>query len=982
MIQVAVSQHSMLNRLTITARSDGAFGIYASHSAIKGNLKRRCSTAQQVVRCLDNWLVKGGAQEAAEMQQFWDKAKGGVAQAQSALHASNLVANLMQSHGDAITDLEATDVGDGFIYLTAMHTATGHSIERCYASLALAQADMREWVDRLSRLNTTQMAPPPVRDHGLRLKSRVTQPEYRDALRPSAMGRSSGPGRGHSKPKAQESSGNMMIDYLSARCNSLEEELAQCVEERDTAMGERDCLLKFQASVCDEVHPKPFETNESQRRQVLHDLVGDGYSQSELSSDIFRHITAVMQVIERKVGADPVKKMQLADRIAQRARGREATIDKQYHNMCQGIFKSLKQFLGDLTDTYKTRPTNQVRQIMQTVVTAMMADCDHSSQRYLAEQLEIDRHWLRDGKARAMTFHEEGLLDQIADTRGAERNDKLPQLWRNFCRDYWFRHCRPGEKMRDKMRHPKDRSDPELYDIYYRERMIADLYKGCSKDGLVEHPVQPIEDTDDLETRKVKKGFKVSERVFRDEKPFNIKDAKREQCLCIWHLRWEFLAEGFYNKWQTLRTDANTKCDCPHLKTGTALRRHLMCPRPEGATDDKIECVNQACSKCKDMKRLQICGKCLAAFDGQQFKYQIYGRREITKQRGRKAVDDDWTPSDSRISGEAAKSKPDFVLTETPFSTDNGEGLLDYMKEYWSTYIQHHDLSKHQDRDWENQRRYFPRGTFVSTQDYSENYHHQAKKEHQSAYFVEIGSTVYGMVIRVHLSDIGTEDELKARGVEPVVSDAQRVEINDLFEELGEPAIVTISHIVCSSDLVHDEAMVQHCNDCILMPWMEQIKATGVSWKRHHARSDGCKKQFKDGTQFWWISKYHERFGTHLEWNFFCRQVPTPCTDCRVMSLAVQLPWQRYIGPRYLLCTYYPLVMCCLLLLFCFAFALFAAYIIFTAYVVFTTHNYTICCACIVCCLYNICCLCSILCIYYLVRALIVCTTERALLVV
>ena len=160
---------------------------------------------------------------------------------------------------------------------------------------------------------------------------------------------------------------------------------------------------------------------------------------------------------------------------------------------------------------------------------------------------------------------------------------------------------------------------------------------------------------------------------------------------------------------------------------------------------------------------------------------------------------------------------------------------MDYLHEYWPIYIAHHDLSKHQDCDWEDQRCHFPRGTFVSTQDYSENYHHEAKNEYQSAYFVEIGSTVYGMVIRVHLSDIGSEAVLKAQGLEPMMSDAERIVLEAMFEELGEPPILTISHIVMSSDLTHDAAMVQHCNDKILLPWMEQIKAPGVSWKKHHA---------------------------------------------------------------------------------------------------------------------------------------------------
>ena len=111
-------------------------------------------------------------------------------------------------------------------------------------------------------------------------------------------------------------------------------------------------------------------------------------------------------------------------------------------------------------------------------------------------------------------------------------------------------------------------------------------------------------------------------------------------------------------------------------------------------------------------------------------------------------------------------------------------------------------------------------------------------------------STIYGMFIRVHLSDIGTEAKLVARGMDPVVTDAERLELEKLFEQLGEPAILTISHIAMSSDRIHDAAMVQHCNDKVLMPWMERIKARGVTWVRHHAWSDGCKAQFKCGTPF------------------------------------------------------------------------------------------------------------------------------------
>jgi hypothetical protein len=348
-------------------------------------------------------------------------------------------------------------------------------------------------------------------------------------------------------------------------------------------------------------------------------------------------------------------------------------------------------------------------------------------------------------------------------------------------------------------------------------------------------------------------------------------------------MRFEYLAEALYNYWKDRRDKCKIKCECPYLKTGTALRHHCIYPRPENRTYDKIECVRQACRQCKNLKRLQTCDKCATAFEGSLIKYQIYGKREFVRKRGKAAVDPDFTLHESRQTG-TIESKPDFVLVETPYAD-----FAEYLEEYWPTYIAHHGISKHQDMDWEQQRTLFPRGTFISTQDYSENYHHEAKKEYQSAYFVEIGSTVYGMVFRVHLDDIGTEAELRAKGMDPVVSDDQRVELKALFEKLGEPAILTISHIVMSTDLLHDAAMVQHCNDKFLIPWMEKIKAAGVTWVRHHARSDGCKAQFKCGTQFLWISSFYERHGIHLEWNLFCschgKDISDPeCGTCKIAA--------------------------------------------------------------------------------------------------
>jgi hypothetical protein len=139
------------------------------------------------------------------------------------------------------------------------------------------------------------------------------------------------------------------------------------------------------------------------------DTVGSGYSEKELSRTVFNHVNAVMLKIRNLVGDDAVKALQLSDMLQQRARGQLHTQDAhdhKYMQMCTGVFESLKMFLNDLQAQYKTKAPNDIRRVMQTVVTAIMSHFDNTSQRYLVSKLELDRSWLTAGKARALSFYE------------------------------------------------------------------------------------------------------------------------------------------------------------------------------------------------------------------------------------------------------------------------------------------------------------------------------------------------------------------------------------------------------------------------------------------------------------------------------------------------------------------------------------------------------------------------------------------------
>ena len=752
--------HPNLSKLTVSKRKNG-WGVYAKHRGISRPLKGPRREAEQLHGYINNWLQL--AEEAAtsvdvhashtptssihEHDEVATLVPVAPDPTYGASHLSALASTFLASHEDLI-ELSATEV-DGFVYVTAVHEGTLYSIERCYQSWLLAKNDVISWIGSLAERNTTARAPlhsadAQHRDYNLRNDE---QRSYDDTVRrPKAIGRCAGPDcAGALKPaqKKVASIERQMVEILRKKCDDLEKDLLHSSKLQGKLQKRCDELQakngQLAAAMANELFSEPSTITNHEKggrpANSFFDAVGVGYSDKELSGTVFNHVNTVMKTIRGLVGDDAVKALQLSDKLQQRARGQIHTEDiheRKYTQMCIGVFRSIKTFLNDLQQQYNTKAPNDVRRVMQTVVTAFMSHFDSTSHRYLAEKLQLDRSWLAAGKVRALSFYEEGLMDCIAESRESLHKNRIPGVWRRYCHDHWLASCRAGEKMRDKLRNPKDRSAKELYTIHFREHPIHEMHKDCVQQGVEKWPIYDpddflIFDDDDFEDIRVRSGFKVSQRVYRDRKPFQIRTTARDQCLCIWHLRFEYLAEAHYNHWKARREEGKVKCTCPQLSTGTALRRHCVCPRPADTLNDKIECINQVCRHCRDLKLLQICAGCQAAFKGKSISYQIYSKREFTRKKGTNAVDPDFTLHESRQTGNR-ETKPDFVLVES-----SHDEFMDYLLEYWPIYIVHRDISKHQDRDYEDQRSHFPRGAFINTQDYSENYHHEAKKEYQSA---------------------------------------------------------------------------------------------------------------------------------------------------------------------------------------------------------------------------------------------------------
>ena len=143
------------------------------------------------------------------------------------------------------------------------------------------------------------------------------------------------------------------------------------------------------------------------------------------------------------------------------------------------------------------------------------------------------------------------------------------------------------------------------------------------------------------------------------------------------------------------------------------------------------------------------------------------------------------------------------------------------------------------------------------------------KYEHVSRYFNEIGFTLYGAVLTFHAEDLG-DSAFEGVGGFSGSEAKQKLLGQYATEKPGEPALVTITLAIVSTDLTHNPAFVQHVNDNIITPFAKQHAAPGVKFTVHYVDSDGCPNQFDLADQYLWISGQQERHGIRMDWSLNC----------------------------------------------------------------------------------------------------------------
>ena len=184
----------------------------------------------------------------------------------------------------------------------------------------------------------------------------------------------------------------------------------------------------------------------------------------------------------------------------------------------------------------------------------------------IGETLGLDRHMISKCQRRFDQL-DDGEWEELFDDRQALRSDIMDGTWVEFARKYWtdsfladpetgeaYNFVRRSEKMSDEMRDPSDRKSKDRYRIFWLEEKVNVMYEAMKKAGKYAHG----------------DSFHMSWPYFLSLRPFWVKDATRDTCMCIYHLRWREFANGLTEYRKSLRREQvslwrNIWSTCMHM---------------------------------------------------------------------------------------------------------------------------------------------------------------------------------------------------------------------------------------------------------------------------------------------------------------------------------------------------------------------------------------------------------------------------------
>jgi hypothetical protein len=360
-------------------------------------------------------------------------------------------------------------------------------------------------------------------------------------------------------------------------------------------------------------------------------------------------------------------------------------------------------------------------------------------------------------------------------------------------------------------------------------------------------------------------GVSIGLRSFQQFKPYYIRTMKdRNVCCCKAHVEMDLLKEAL-NKFRRHGHPTDCTCDCSicsvenHAAAGspdcgpcvaskvtiTSVRQWMeeaVCPKLEGQEWHQRKCIFGHCENC-GVHRLSWCKRELDREEGLSIEWEAFQYVELEEpaqiRREKKKGMAESAPKKVKRLRMVHKqtSLPDFK-----------EQVLSKME----TFLIHNFRSRWQSEQFKLCLRSFPKGTIVSSIDFSENYTFKSQNEIQTQHWDNRQITLLIHVTYRHRDDSSLLEGAIGRSVQM----AQ--------DSTGARDIIADYHFYISDDNAHDTLFVQHCMD-LHAGWM---KDEGIHFQQHWVWSDGAASQFKSCRPFYYISRYYKRHGARMKWYF------------------------------------------------------------------------------------------------------------------
>ena len=295
----------------------------------------------------------------------------------------------------------------------------------------------------------------------------------------------------------------------------------------------------------------------------------------------------------------------------------------------------------------------------------------------------------------------------------------------------------------------------------------------------------------------------------------------------------------------------NCCCDIPSEER---LVRHAFTCKPEDEILIDPACINRECESCKgdaggDFADLSciLCETCVeigrvGGLPNVEFKKLSKVDRPVSrKEASRTDVDPGYR--------EGARETANEFITQNMTMADFGK----HLSEMLPTHLRHHSHSRWQQKDSKDCD-FPPSGCLSIKRDFAQNYSFQKPEELQQTYFAPLQMTLEGFAVAYRVED-ATD-----------ISDEEKKRLLSEFAAANETPCITEFICVVSPDLSHDTAFVQFTTDLILKEYERRIK--GLT--RATIRSDGCREQYKNRKNLFYVARHADREGFGLEWAFHC----------------------------------------------------------------------------------------------------------------